>query len=154
MTGRITLTLPTEILERAELLAQRAGRPVGDLLAETIELSLRPLGSEDCTATLPANWSVAEVLAAADAVMSAKEDRRLSQLLHRQQAGTLTDAERPELHSLMQLYQERLLRKAQALREAVRRGLRKPVQPRVAGTSPQRSDSACVNKRRTGAATV
>jgi hypothetical protein len=61
--------------------------------------------------------------------MPAAEDQRLSILLHQQQAGSLTDAERPELTALMQAYQQQLLLKAQALREAVRRGLRGPLQP-------------------------
>jgi hypothetical protein len=75
-------------------------------------------------------WPDEQVLATADdpGIVST-EDRRLSELLHRQQAGILTEAERPELTSLMELYQTQLLRKAQALREAVRRGLRPPLQP-------------------------
>jgi hypothetical protein len=129
MTVQITLTLPAEVLERAELLARKAGRPVGDLLAETIELSLRPLGSVNGEQVLPADWTDAEVVAAADAELPAQQDQRLSDMLYRQQAGTLTDAERPELTSLMHVYQERLLRKALALHEAVRRGLREPLQP-------------------------
>ncbi len=61
--------------------------------------------------------------------MPAAEDERLSDLLDRQQAGSLSVAERSELTALMALYQRLLLRKAQGLREAVRRGLRRPVQP-------------------------
>ncbi len=45
MTTQITVTLPDFVLRRAEVLAQRTGRPVADVLAETIELSLRPLGA-------------------------------------------------------------------------------------------------------------
>jgi hypothetical protein len=41
----------------------------------------------------------------------------------------LSDTERGELLTLMQVYQEGLLRKAQALHEAVRRGLREPPAP-------------------------
>jgi hypothetical protein len=48
--------------------------------------------------------------------------------LDKQQAGKLTNDERPELLALMQVYQEGLLRKAQALNEAVQRGLRKPLE--------------------------
>jgi hypothetical protein len=51
----------------------------------------------------------------------------LSDLLGRQQAGLLTDAERAELSKLMQVYQTKLLQKVQALHEAVRRGLREPL---------------------------
>lgn len=56
--------------------------------------------------------------------MNSIQDRRLSLLLNKQQAGKLIEAERVELSALMQVYQEGLLRKAQALSEAVRRGLR------------------------------
>ena len=40
---QITVTLPEDVVERARRIADRSGRPVEDLLAETIELSLRPL---------------------------------------------------------------------------------------------------------------
>lgn len=129
MTDQITISLPTEILQRAEQLARCTGRSVDQLLAETIELSLRPLGTSSLAEEDMAEWSDERVLAAADEGLSGEEDRRLSELLNRQQAGTLTDAERPELVTLMELYQSRLLRKAKALRESVRRGLRPSLQP-------------------------
>jgi hypothetical protein len=62
-------------------------------------------------------------------MMTAMDDGRLSDLLDRQQATSLTAAEHSDLTALMALYQRLLLRKAQGLREAVRRGLRQPVQP-------------------------
>ena len=65
---------------------------------------------------------------AADTQMPAAEDRRLSELLDRQQAASLSGEERAELRALMQTYQEGLVRKARALREAVRRGLREPLE--------------------------
>jgi len=128
MTEQITVTLPTAVFQRAQVLAERAGRPVNDLLAETIELSLRPLGVEEDVRPLAA-WSDEEVLAGASAEMPQQLDHRLSELLHRQQAGALADVERSELQGLMECYQRGLLRKAQALREAVRRGLMGPLQP-------------------------
>jgi hypothetical protein len=76
-----------------------------------------------------AGWSDERVLANVDDPgFAMAEDRRLSELLHRQQAGTLTTEERPELTALMEVYQTQLLRKSQALREAVRRGLRPSLQ--------------------------
>jgi len=53
-----------------------------------------------------------------------RRQQRTDQQHDRQQAETLTGAERPELAGLMEVYQVQLLRKAQALRESVRRGLR------------------------------
>jgi hypothetical protein len=128
MSAQVTLTLPDDILRRAETLAHRVGRPVEDVLAETIALSLKPLGTGagECPA---AEWSDEDVLAAADATLTAADDRRLSELLGRQQAGTLTPSEQSDLTALMQRYQDGLLRKARALREAVRRGLREPLEP-------------------------
>jgi hypothetical protein len=74
-------------------------------------------------------WSDERVLATADDPgLSPVDDRRLSELLNRQQAGTTTDAEHSELTALMEVYETQLLRKAQALRESVRRGLRPPLQ--------------------------
>jgi len=71
----------------------------------------------------------AEVLALADSQMLPEQDERISQLLYKQQAGQLTDPERSELAGLMQIYQEGLLRKAQGLSEAVKRGLREQLEP-------------------------
>ena len=69
------------------------------------------------------------VLAIADLQLAPADDARLSVLLHAQQAGRLEGAERQELVALMQRYNEGLLRKAHALAEAVRRGLRPPPAP-------------------------
>ena len=73
--------------------------------------------------------SDAEVLALSQLEMDRAQDRRLSELLGHQQAGTLTDTEDRELRALMQVYSGGLVRKAQALQEAVRRGLREPLDP-------------------------
>jgi len=51
------------------------------------------------------------------------QDARLSILLERQQAATLTPDERTELEELMLHYEIGLLRKAEALAKAVRREL-------------------------------
>jgi hypothetical protein len=68
-------------------------------------------------------------MAAVNLQMPPDDDRRLSDLLARQQEGVIDDTEKPELWSLMQAYQTGLLEKARALREAVRRGLREPLEP-------------------------
>jgi hypothetical protein len=130
MSDQITITLPAEILQRAEQLARYTDRSVDQLLAETIELSLRPLGTSSLPEESMSEWSDESVLTAADdRGLSTAEDQRLSELLNRQQAGVLTAAERPELTTLLDVYQTQLLRKARALREAVCRGLRPPLQP-------------------------
>jgi hypothetical protein len=124
MSAQITVTLPEDVLQRAEMLAERMGQPVADLLADTIEVALRPLGGENNDNASMQTWSDDQVIAMADEELPSDEDRRLSELLDRQQAGVLVNGEKPELSALIERYQDGLLRKAHAWREAVRRGLR------------------------------
>ena len=128
MSTQVTLTLPDQVWERAEVLAQRTGRAVGELLAETIELGLDPLGEVAREVPLE-TWPDSEVLAAVETELPPVADQRLSELLERQQAAALSTDQGTELRAPMQTYQESLLRKARALREAVRRGLREPPAP-------------------------
>jgi len=124
---QITLNLPDEVYRRAEHLAQLVSRDVVDVLTEALALSLLPIvpqHTDSSTPTPVATLSDEEVLALTELQLEPDLDRQLSELLERQQAGTLNDAERPHLAALMQGYQEKLLLKAQALREAVQRGLR------------------------------
>ena len=127
MSTQLTLDLPENLVARARTIAKRAGQSVNQLLAESIELSLKPWGTA-LEGDIHQNADE-EVLNACDSELAAEDDRLLTELLRRQQAETLSVHERAELASLMQVYQEGLVRKAEALREAVRRGLRQPVQP-------------------------
>ena len=129
MSTKVIVTLPDEVYQRAERLAQLTSRNIADVLADTIVLSLPPLNP---LAKLPRSMtdlSDAELLTLTELQMHPDQDLRLSVLLDRQQAGELPDRERTELLALMQLYQEGLLRKAEALYEAVKRGLREPLDP-------------------------
>ncbi len=127
MSTQVLISLPDDIYHRAERLAQLTSREVVDVLADTIGLSLAPLSPEPVSVTPITEIPDDDVLALTELQMAPDQDRRLSLLLHRQQAGEISDPERSELLALMQLYQEGLLRKAQALHEAVRRGLREPL---------------------------
>ena len=68
-----------------------------------------------------------QIIALTELQMEPSQDQRLSQLLQTQQERILTTAEQSELEILMEIYQAGLLRKAQALNESVKRGLRQPV---------------------------
>ena len=68
-----------------------------------------------------------EVIALTELQMEPTQDQRLSQLLQTQQERAMTTAEQSELEMLMEIYQAGLLRKAQALNESVKRGLRRPL---------------------------
>lgn len=127
MSTKITITLPDEIYQRAERFARLANRDIASILADTLQLSIPPVSTEVNNLEPVSVLSDEQVLALTDLQMEPEQDARLSELLDRQQAGTLTEDERPELQALMQIYQEGLLRKATALNEAVKRGLIKPL---------------------------
>lgn len=70
-----------------------------------------------------------EILALADLQLTTEQQEALSDLLTRNRESTLNVEGRRRLDELMSLYEQGLLRKAQALRVAVQRGLREPLQP-------------------------
>jgi hypothetical protein len=67
------------------------------------------------------------LLALTELHMVDAQSRRLGVLLAYQKAGTLTASERNELQVLTIIYEGGLLRKSQALAEAVKRGLLPPL---------------------------
>lgn len=129
MATRVMVTLHDEVYRRVEHLAQLTRREVADLLADTITLALQPLAVSAESVPAVTSLSDEEVLGLTELQMAPEQDRRLSALLQKQQERALSAAEQAELVTLMQVYQEGLLRKAQALHEAVRRGLRTPLEP-------------------------
>ena len=126
MSTDVTVHLSDPLRQRAEVWAAQAGRSLSDFLADAIETSLLPLGNMPPAVE---SWTNDEVLAAADAFMRPDDDRRLSELLALQRESALDDDQCAELSHLMQLYQQGLVRKAAAIQEAVRRGLREPLGP-------------------------
>ncbi len=129
MGRRVTLELSDEVLERAERLATLAQRDVSQVLTEALAAVLPPLDLVSEENSHVRELSDEQVLRLADLRLRSAEAFRLSELLDRQQSGTLTQAERMDLLSLMQIYEANWLRQAEALAEAVRRALREPLSP-------------------------
>jgi hypothetical protein len=127
MSTQITITLPDEVYQRAKRFAQLANRDIASVLADTIQLSIPPTSADSLDLEPISNLSNEQVLALTALQMEPAQDARLSKLLDRQQANLLTEDERLELQTLMQIYQEGLLRKATALNEAVKRELIEPL---------------------------
>lgn len=69
------------------------------------------------------NSSDEEVLRAAKLWMPEKQSSRHSELLYKNQAGTLNAEEQTELDFFQQVYRLALIRKSQGIAEALRRGL-------------------------------
>ncbi len=129
MSTQITVTLPDEVFSRAQRLARLLHRDVADVVGDMVTLAMPSVALDQETPAPVHTLADADVLALVDLELPPEQDRRLSVLLEHQQAALLDDAERRELAALMQIYQEGLLLKAQALEEAVRRGLRNPPAP-------------------------
>ncbi|MEG4341319.1 hypothetical protein [Microcoleus sp. D3_18_C2] len=121
MTAQITLNLPDEVYHQAELLALQRHRTVSEILVETLENFLLP------TAKPVSALSDSEVITQTQLRLQPLQEQRLSELLDRQQSGTIASVELDELQALIHIYETRLLRQAQALNEAVRRGLIEPL---------------------------
>jgi hypothetical protein len=127
MTTQITITLSDELYAQAEQFARLANRDVASVLLNAIHSSIPPTSAKAAALEPISLLSNEQVLALTEVHMEPGEDIYVSELLDKQQAGTLTETERYELQTLIQTYQEGLLRKATALSEAVRRGLMEPL---------------------------
>ena len=107
-------------------MAASAEQPVQGVLTEVLATALTAWEAQG--QPIPP-LSDGQVLAICDSEMAPEQNDRLSELLDKQQAGTLRPDEQPELWALMRIYELGQLRKAEALAEAVRRGLRAPGRP-------------------------
>ena len=65
-----------------------------------------------------------QVLALSEAQLASDVQAELSELLALNREGELSTSQRSRFDSLMQLYRQQLVRKAQAIKEAVNRRLR------------------------------
>ncbi len=125
MSTQIVLDLPDNALRSASLLARGSKRTVQGVVAEA---AIQALSGWDLWGEPIMKMSDSEVLTISTSQMDPQQSRRFSQLLDKQQSGKLTAEEQPEIWTLMRIYQLGQLRKAEALAEAVRRGLRPPVE--------------------------
>lgn len=115
----VTLELPEEVARSAKEVAARMHRRLEDVLVEWIDRTVAELPVE----SLPDD----QVLTLCDMQMDAEQQGELGGLLTRNREGLLSDAERARLDELMRIYRRGLVRKAQALKVAVERGLRPPL---------------------------
>jgi hypothetical protein len=116
MSEKVTLELPEELVQRARTAAARARRPLEEVLVEWIDRA----GAEPAVELLPDD----ELVALCDLQMETGQQEELSDLLAGSREGQLSSADRHRLDELMHLYRRGLVRKAQAMRAAVARGLK------------------------------
>jgi predicted transcriptional regulator len=116
MAEKVTIELPEELVQQVRTVASRTHRSFDEVLADCIRLA----GIEPAVELL----NDEELLAVADSEWDASLQDSLSDLLERNQEGTLDAGERRRLDDLMRTYRAGLVRKAQAIKVAVNRGLR------------------------------
>jgi hypothetical protein len=129
MSTEITLQVSDQVVRHARHVAARTQQRIEDVLAIWLEQII--------TDVPIAELSDDEVLALTELQLTAEQQAVLSHLLEQNREETLDVQGRRQLDDLMHLYEQGLLRKAQALREAVQRGLREPLQPWALRTLPQ-----------------
>lgn len=119
MSARVILELPDNVARSAKEVATRTDRRLEDVLVEWIDRVVTELPVE----SLPDE----EVLALCDLQMTDGQQEELSNLLAHNREGELAHEQRARLDELMQVYRRGVVRKAQALKVAVERGLRPPL---------------------------
>jgi hypothetical protein len=115
MSEIITLQLPETLAQKAKEIAAFTHRRIEDVLLEWIDRASSELPVE----SLPDE----QVLILCNLQMESQQQEILSDLLARQQEGQLNDIENSQLDEIMQVYRSGLVRKAKALKVAVKRGL-------------------------------
>ena len=120
MMTTITLELPEQLAASVQEFAVQTDKPIEDILIEWI----RHVASEQPVQFL----SDEQVLALCDLTLPAAQQKRLSLLLAKNRENQLAPAEEGQLDKLMKAYRRGLTRKAQAWQEAVKRGLKSPLQ--------------------------
>lgn len=118
---QITLQVPERVVRNASYVAAQSQRRVEDVLSDWLERVITELPVE----ALPDQ----EVLALTELQLTPEQQTTLSELLAQNREGALNTEGKRQLEEMMRVYEHGLLRKAQALRVAVQRGLRPPLQP-------------------------
>lgn len=114
----ITLEIPDELLPQIQ--------QMGDRFPEWLALNIYPSIDSNLSPDV-SNLSDDDVMTIANLKLSETQNDRLSELQNQGKTTHLSELDRYELISLLQIYQFGQLRKSEALAEAVHRGLRLPL---------------------------
>lgn len=124
MSAELKVRFSDRVFRRIQWMAENSGQDVGELVDMTLDGLLPPLPSELDNRPVE-SLTDSEVLLVADSMMDETLNSRMSALVQKQKKGlTLNTAEDTELQMLWEIYEVGQLRKAQAMVEAVKRGLR------------------------------
>jgi hypothetical protein len=121
MSQQITIEVSEQVVRQAMQVAAQTERSVEEVLASWLEAAAGERPVEEL--------SDKEVLALAESRLTGEQQVALDELLARNREDMLGAEEKKQLDELMRLYEHGLLRKSQALRVAVQRGLIEPLRP-------------------------
>jgi hypothetical protein len=116
MNEIVTLKLPEHVVRSARAEAVRTRRRVEEVLVDWIDQAAAEVPVESLSDT--------EILGLCDTQLADQDQEELRRLLARNREGQLDDIDRARLDVLMQMYRRGLVRKAQAWKVAVARGLK------------------------------
>ncbi len=119
MSEIVTLEIPDALARQARQVAASTHRRLEEVLVEWIDR----VAAEVPVEALPDE----QVLALSNLQMDISENEELSDLLSRQREGLLKESDQSRLNQLMRIYRRGMVNKARALRVAVERGLRPPL---------------------------
>jgi hypothetical protein len=115
----LTIQIPEPIEQEARAIANQTHRPVEAIINDWLELGL----TESPVELL----SDERVLELCDQMLPPHLQAELSTLIERNREGEIASDEVIRLHELMNTYQKGMVRKAEAWKVAVERGLRPPL---------------------------
>lgn len=119
MSLTVTLELPDVLLQDARHVAQQTEQRIEDVLLDWLKRGANVKSVE--------LLSDEQLLATADSQLPIVMQNELSELLALNREGQLEPQQQNRLDELMQAYRQGLVRKAQALKEAVTRGIHPPL---------------------------
>ena len=128
MSNRVTLTLPDDLYENAQQWSVMTQRNLSETLTDALRIVLTSVSIKPQREHPVSSLSNEEVIALSKAQMEQSQGERLGKLLEKQREATLTEAEQISLMTLMQVYHQLWIRQSEALAEAVKRGLRPPLE--------------------------
>ena len=126
----LTLNLPDRLVEHAKYFGQVTHRDAATVLTDALKMMWPVwdhLENYDIFHSVT-ELSDAEILELANLKMDQVQNDRLGKLQSKGKASGLTPGEQFELLTLIHIYQVGQVRKSEGLAEAVRRGLREPMQ--------------------------
>ncbi|HEY6328137.1 MAG TPA: hypothetical protein VI756_02290 [Blastocatellia bacterium] len=120
MSRQITIEVSDEVAREASRVAEQTSRRVEEVLSGWLESVITGMPVD--------SLSDHDVMALAELSLPSEQQALLSDLLSKNSEGTLDRQALNQLDQLMRLYERGLLRKSQALRVSVQRGLRAPLE--------------------------